>query len=71
MTLSEFNKKIKALGIDCHIVRFNDSISDDIFFVNYNYGRYIVGYRERGVAYDVKPFTGLGEALDYLFSLIE
>lgn len=70
MTVNGFIKKLRDLGISEHLVCFNDSISDDVFFVNESYGKFTVGYRERGISFDTKSFDSLDEALDYLLNVL-
>ena len=51
MTVSEFYAVLREKGIDPSIVRIDDTVTDCVFFVNKNYNRYEVGFRERGTAF--------------------
>ncbi len=72
MSKKEFIEKLKANHIDPENVCFDDALKDDVFCVRNNYSIYEVFYRERGAEYNLKRFSTLSQALEYLYNrLIE
>ena len=70
MSKQEFLKKLVENGIDLDNICFNDGAKDDVFCVRENYNRVEVFYRERGNEYDLRNFSTLSQALEYLLSKI-
>lgn len=66
MTKETFYRILKSRGVDCTYVRFNDSISDDVFCVCAHHGVFDVFYRERGIIFDLKSFTVFSDVVDDL-----
>ncbi|MBQ6432147.1 MAG: DUF2691 family protein [Oscillospiraceae bacterium] len=64
MTSKAFYALLEARGIDRACVRFNDSVSDDVFCVRARRdGAFDVFYRERGNEFGLKTFYVLADAL--------
>ena len=66
MTDRAFRNILIDNGIDPEIVRWNDTASDNVFFVNAVYGRYEFGYRERGTVFEPREFTSFSDVIAYL-----
>jgi hypothetical protein len=66
MTDRAFRNILIDNGIDPEIVRWNDTASDNAYFVNAVYGRYEFGYRERGTVFEPREFTSFSDVIAYL-----
>ena len=66
MTDRAFRNILIDNGIDPEIVRWNDTASDNAYFVNEVYGRYEFGYRERGTVFEPREFTSFSDVIAYL-----
>ena len=70
MTINDFFAILIENGYDPNLVRINDNAADNVFFINKNYYKYEVGYRERGIVFEPRSFSTEEEALRYLLKRI-
>lgn len=70
MTVHDFYAILIEKGYDPHQVRINDTVTDCVFFLNRNYDRYEVGFRERGSVFEPGSFSNEEEAFRYLLQKI-
>ena len=65
MTKDEFIKSLVSKGISTNTIHFENSVADG-YYVQKNYHRWEVFYRERGKDYDCVGFPSESNALEYL-----
>ena len=68
MTKNEFLSILNQRGIDRSIIRWEDSVSDDVFCVFPQNGAWRVYYQERGKHFCEMTFPTESDALDYLMT---
>ena len=70
MTIDDFFAILYKNGYGQDLVRIKDHTADNVFFINKNYYKYEVGYRERGTIFEPRSFSTEEEALRYLLKRI-
>jgi hypothetical protein len=70
VTIKKFYAILNENGFDPNLVRINDNTADCVYFINKNYYKYEVGFRERGNVFQPKTFYTESEALRYVLKEI-